>query len=139
VDASVAIKWLIPEDDQPRALYIRQSYQEGALHVIAPGLITAEIGNVLWKYAMRGLLTAADADRALARFQQDSPILKDSPSLNATALRLALRYRRTFYDSLYLALAMLHQCDLITADERLVRSMQPAFPSVHLLREYVSA
>jgi len=59
--------------------------------------------------------------------------------LNATALRLATRHRRTFYDSLYLALALHYQCDLITADEKFVRSMQPAFPRVHLLRDYVSA
>ena len=34
------------------------------------------------------------------------------------------------YDCLYVALAEREQCELITADDRLVRSMQPLFPFV---------
>lgn len=63
--------------------------------------------------------------------------LQDSPVFDATALRLAMQYRRTFYDSLYLALALHHNCDLITADEKFVRAMQSVFPSVRLLKNYV--
>ena len=136
VDASVAIKWLLPERDQPSALRIRTLYQQGTLTAIAPGLITSDIGNVLWKYVTRGLLTPEDAGRALFRFHQDAPILRDSPVFNATALRLAAQYRRTFYDSLYLALALHHNCQLVTADEKFVRAMQAVFPSVRLLRDY---
>jgi predicted nucleic acid-binding protein len=139
VDASVAIKWLLPEQDQSRALHIRRLYGEGVLTLIAPGLITAEIGNVLWKYVTRGLLTGQDAEHAFLRFHKDEPILRDLPVFDETALRLAIRCRRTFYDSLYLALALHHNCELITADEKFVRAMQPLFPSVRLLKDYVPA
>ena len=64
----VAIKWLLSEEDQPRALHIRGLYDAGVLSVIAPGLIAAEIGNVLWNYVTRGLLTGPDAERAPAGF-----------------------------------------------------------------------
>jgi predicted nucleic acid-binding protein len=137
VDASVVIKWLIPEDDQPKALEIRDSYQEARMNVVAPGLLTAEIGNVLWKRVRSGLLSSAEAEKALFRFQQDTPILRDSPVINASALRLAVAHNRTFYDSLYLAVAIHHQCDLVTADEKFVRAMAPAFPAVRLLKSYV--
>ena len=137
VDASVVIKWLIPEDDQPKALQIRDLYQEARMNVIAPGLLTAEIGNVLWKRVRSGLLASAHADKALFRFQQDTPLLRDSQLINATALRLAVLHNRTFYDSLYLAVAIHHHCDLVTADEKFVRAMEPAFPAVRLLKSYV--
>ena len=137
VDASVVIKWLIPEDDQPKALKIRDLYQEARLNVIAPGLLTAEIGNVLWKRVRSGLLGSAHADKALFRFQQDTPVLRDSQVINATALRLAVLHNRTFYDSLYLAVAIHHHCDLVTADEKFVGAMEPAFPAVRLLKSYV--
>jgi len=139
VDASVAIKWLLPEEDQPRALHLRRLYSEGILTVIAPGLITAEIGNVLWKHVARGLLAGQDAERALSRFHKDSPIVRDSPVFDKTALRLAVQYHRTFYDSLYLALALHHDCELITADEKFVRAMQSMFPSVRLLKDFAPA
>jgi predicted nucleic acid-binding protein len=64
VDASVAIKWLLPEEDQPHALHIRSLYSEGALTVIAAGLI---IGDILWKYVTRGLLAGQDAERLFLR------------------------------------------------------------------------
>jgi predicted nucleic acid-binding protein len=136
VDASVVIKWLLPEEDQPLALRIRNSYQEGALAAIAPRLIAAEIGNVMWKYVTRGLLTGPEAERAFFRFHKDAPLLRDSPVFDATALRLAVQYKRTFYDSLYLALALHHNCDLVTADKKFVAAMQSQFSSVHLLRDY---
>ena len=139
MDASVAIKWLLPEQDQPRALHIRSLYSEGVLTAIAPGLIVAEIGNVLWKYVTRGLLTGPEAERAFLRFHKDAPLLRDSPVFDATALRLAIQHNRTFYDSLYLALALHHNCELVTADEKFVRAMQSVFPSVRLLKNYVSA
>lgn len=130
------IKWLLPEEDQARALQIRKLYSDGVLTVIAPGLITAEIGNVLWKYVAKGLLTGSEAERAFLRFHQDAPLLRDSPLFDATALQLAIQYKRTFYDSLYLALALHHKCELITADGRFVQAMQPLFPSVRLLKDY---
>ena len=130
------IKWLLPEEDQPCALQIRKLYADGVLTVIAPGLIAAEIGNVIWKYVARGLLTGPEAERAFLRFQNDAPLMRNSPLFDATALRLAIQYKRTFYDSLYLALALHHTCELVTADEKFVRAMQPQFPSVRLLKDY---
>ena len=85
MDASVVIKWLIPEDDQPKALKIRDLYQEARMNVIAPGLLTAEIGNVLWKRVRSGLLGSAHADKALFRFQQDTPVLPDAIQLACAA------------------------------------------------------
>jgi len=44
VDASVVVKWLIPEDQSLRAVSLRERFD-----FAAPDLIHAEIVNILWK------------------------------------------------------------------------------------------
>lgn len=44
------------------------------------------------------------------------------------ALQLAMHYRRTVYDSIYIVLASHAGAELITADERLANSLAAHFP-----------
>ena len=50
-----------------------------------------------------------------------------SVSLVNEAFQLALKHQRAVYDCLYLALAIREKCQLITADEALVRQLQPSY------------
>ena len=50
LDASVAVKWLPPEDLSPQAVRLLK----GNNSFLAPDLIYGEVGNVLWKRARRG-------------------------------------------------------------------------------------
>lgn len=61
VDASVAIKWFIPEIRSEAALRLHHSHSR--LHV--PALITLELGNMLAKKIRRGELTRAENDMIL--------------------------------------------------------------------------
>jgi predicted nucleic acid-binding protein len=54
------------------------------------------------------------------------------------ALNLAIDYRRTVYDSLFVALAIREGCQLITADERLVNAVAQKLPQVVLLSAWSS-
>ena len=47
-----------------------------------------------------------------------------APSLFEPAYLLAAEFGRTVYDSLYLALALLATCPMVTADRRLVNALQ---------------
>lgn len=60
IDASVAIKWVVPEDDSSRALALRTSHS-----FMAPQLILAEIANIIWKKNQRRELSGDEADVAL--------------------------------------------------------------------------
>lgn len=48
--------------------------------------------------------------------------------LLADALTIALAAKRTVYDSLYVALAILYGAEMITADERLANSLAATLP-----------
>ena len=52
VDASVALKWVIPEYGSILALALRREHR-----FTAPDLLIADCANVLWKQVRRGFLS----------------------------------------------------------------------------------
>jgi len=131
VDANVAAKWLLPATgegllDQANhlvALHVRRDLQ-----LLAPDLIEAEIGNVLWKAVRRNRISQAEAENSLRRFSDLSIQVVPTSDLLGRALQIAVACDRSFYDSLYVALALTTNTELITADERLVNALGSRFP-----------
>ena len=68
VDASVAIKWFLPEPLSEEARQILDEYQAGRLSVLAPDLIYAEVGNIVWKRQVFHGLVAEEPRRLLTSF-----------------------------------------------------------------------
>ena len=121
VDASVVIKWYIPEPDSGQATPLL----DGRAQLLAPDLITAELGNVLWKKARAGELAAQDATDIAEAFVSACPVLMwPSTLLLRGALDIAVMFQRPVYDALYLALAVAQNCRVITADNRLARALR---------------
>lgn len=115
VDASVVIKWYLPEPFTEHAVRLRES---GAAFD-APDLLYAEVGNVLWKRVQRGELARENAT-AIAEALALMPIEAHPSRLLATAaLQIACTTKLTVYDCLYAAAALLTGFPLVTADRRL--------------------
>jgi predicted nucleic acid-binding protein len=131
LDASVAAKWLLPAANEG---LLDQANRLAALHVkrelqlLAPDLIEAEIGNVLWKAVRRRRISAANAETSLRDFIALGIATIPTSELLEQALQIAVAYDRSFYDSLYVALAVSTKAELITADERLVNALGGRFP-----------
>lgn len=114
IDASVAIKWLVPEDDHEKALTARRDHD-----FIAPQLIYAECANIVWKKVRKGELTAQEA--------RESALFIDTYDIKTVAVRdlvpialdLSLHLDHAAYDCFYLALALLEDCPFLTADVKL--------------------
>ena len=131
VDANVAAKWLLPAagegllDQANRlvALHVRRELQ-----LLAPDLIEAEIGNVLWKAVRCNRISQAEAENSLQRFTALAIQIVPTSDLLGQALQIAVACGRSFYDSLYVALALATKTELITADERLVNALGTRFP-----------
>jgi len=117
VDASVAIKWVLPEDDSDVAEDLVTS---GApLH--APAFIFVEFANVLWKRMRRDGLSDADATDLMARMRRAPLMLWQGEEPLPATLPLARILDHAAYDCAYLALAIQLDAVYVTADRRFWR------------------
>lgn len=115
VDASVAIKWFVPEI---HSLAAARLLDPEVYVLLAPDLIGPEVGNTLWKKMRRDELTREEASEILRAFERVDLQIHPSGVLLAPAFDLATALDRTVYDSLYLALAVAQECSLVTADSK---------------------
>jgi len=115
VDASVAIKWFIPEvhsDAARRLLDHPHQY-------FAPDLLFAEVGNIVWKKVRRHEIAAQDAGRLVEDLSRSVIEAVPCRTLLTDAHALAAATGQTVYDSMYVALAIRLDTRLITADAKL--------------------
>lgn len=115
VDTSVAVKWFF---DEPHAEAARRLLAaDCALH--APDFVDIELDHVLAKKRRRGEIDAAEAAEVRGAFgglplrRHPVGILRD------LAFDLACSHGRGIYDALFVALALLLDAPLVTADRRL--------------------
>jgi predicted nucleic acid-binding protein len=130
VDASVVIKWFVSEPLSVEARRILDDYQAGSLSFVAPDLINAEVGNIVWKKQTFQGLGADDAKAVIDGFRKLEIRFAPTAQLLGDAYNLAITHRRTVYDSLYLGLSVREVCQFVTADERLVKAVSSALPNV---------
>src|SRR5579872_7261310 len=95
VDASVAVKWFVPEVHVDRALRILQDFADGKLRLISPDIIVGEVGNALWKRSvLLGHITVAEAQDDYRRFLALGIERHSSLGLAPLAFKLATDERR---------------------------------------------
>lgn len=115
VDASIAAKWYLPEAHGAAA----QRLLDPSRRLLAPDLLFPEVGNVLWKRVLKGEVGERKAVEILSALEAVPLQIWESRSLMPVALEIGCRSRSTIYDSLYVALAMVARCPLVTADRGL--------------------
>lgn len=133
VDASLLGAAFFAEPHSERAASLLASKRP----LLAPDLIVAEFANVVWKRIGRGEIDRREADQMLGDFTALPLRLTAGSELIAAAFEIAVAFRRTVYDALYLALAVEQSAVLVTADRRLVNAMasSPLAPHVAALAE----
>ncbi len=120
IDASVILKWFVPEEHSEPALRLKRT--DARLH--APAFLTLEVGNVLLKKRRRGELAAQDVEDIWRAFRH-APVRRHADeTLVLAAFDLAHHTKQSVYDSLYLALAMELRLPLLTADRRFYHALQ---------------
>jgi predicted nucleic acid-binding protein len=117
VDATVAVKWFLPdgEDAVDEAIELLHAHGRGDIVIAAP-----EHGQLELLSALRSRGFAADAlpmvaDRLLLAEIEWAPL---GPLL-AETVRLSSAHRLTMYDAAYAALALRLDAELVTGDLRL--------------------
>lgn len=124
VDASVAVKWLIPEEYSQLALKLLKELAEGVTELHAPLMLKYEVHNALRTYVSRKIITTENAYR-LSRIFSQIELSYHEPSWKAlqASLKQALEYGITVYDAIYITLAQEVNATLITADKQLYQKI----------------
>lgn len=132
LDASVALKWVLPEADSDKAIALQTDFENNVHDLIAPDTFPVEVAHSLTRAERRGLIQPPEA---MLRFQQVAltlPRLHSYLAVLPRALELSSQVRIGVYDCLYVALAEREACDLVTADQRLVNTFKGWFSVVPL-------
>lgn len=119
VDASLAFKWLVEEEDSDKAHAILQSWNSQEITPSAPRLMPFEVANALHRRVVRGELTVEAAGHLIESLLSSALELHEAPNLHGRAMELAHQLDQgAVYDAHYLALAEALGCELWTADEK---------------------
>ena len=129
-DASVAAKWLVwaGEPLEAEALSLLHLRNQGQLEFIVPDLIWLEIGSILCKAVQHGRCTKEAAKDSIPALRDYDLTTEPSGPLLESAFAIARQHSRTFYDSVYVALAVSRQATFVTADEKLANATAAYLP-----------
>jgi len=118
VDTSVLIKWFKTRDEEylREARELLEEIERHEVEVHVPALLLYEVGNIL---LLETRLESAALEEAVERLET-LPVVVAPPAtpLLKQALRLGRKFKLTFYDASFLALAVELDCPLVTADRR---------------------
>lgn len=125
LDASVVVKWLVPEESQLDAFAILDS----TTRVAAPHLIVSEVATALSKKVRLEAVPLSEAREALTMWlehfiPEGRPVLHMDEKLLPDALNLSVKFNHQLSDCIYLALAQKLDARLVTADEKFVSKMR---------------
>lgn len=119
VDASVAVKWLVPEADSE----IADRLLVGVEPLHAPRLLVSEVANALWRRSRLGDIEADHASVLMDLIPEMPLRWRRDEELGGDALTLALDLDRPVHDCVYLALAYRIGARVVTADRRFARAV----------------
>lgn len=121
VDASIAIKWFVAEQDTPAAVkFYEMSIAQG---LSAPELIVAEVANAAWKKVLRGEISKRQALRIAGDLEASITRLFPIAMLVEHASEMAIELQHPVYDCLYLACAELLSEPMVTVDRRIIAAV----------------
>jgi predicted nucleic acid-binding protein len=122
VDASVALKWVLPERDSNLAQVLAEADEE----LLIPDFWLNEACNICWLQVRKGKWTADEAREALALLRaQLPPTPTGDLDLHDVALDIGLAIHHSTYDPLYVAFTIaVGARGLVAADSAFVRDMQ---------------
>jgi len=138
IDASIALLWLMNDSLTPEARLLRRCFVEQEMRMLAPPLFRPEVTSTIRRWLFTGKVNDEYARDALRRSLRLPVLISDAGEalqLRAFDIATALNRPRA-YDSQYLALAEFNQCELWTADRRLVNAARRTFPWVRWLGDY---
>ena len=131
VDASVALKWFLPDEEgSDSALKLLQRFVSGRLELLAPCLLEYEVVNSLVIAGRRGRIGEEIVERAIESFFDLGVPTRDLQGLHRETFMIATKCRCSGYDAAYVALAQKEGIPLITVDVRLATAAGTVYKNI---------
>jgi predicted nucleic acid-binding protein len=135
IDASVALKWLMDDEEcVGQAVALRDDGFKAAKVLYAPTLLFYEAINGLVVASRRGRLPEREIPDALEDLLAVGVTMRTPDHRLVTTA--ALVHRLSAYDGAYLALAEQEDCELWTGDQALYRNVGGAMKRVRWIGDY---
>ena len=134
VDASISLKWFLPEPNTPEALALLR----GGHKLVAPEIIKYEVISGLVRRVRQDQLSADEARESvedwLDALSNETVHLIVDDRLVTEAAQIACEIKHPLYDCLYLALARRLDAPFVTADQTLIQRASTVLPGVYSLQ-----
>ena len=122
IDASVALPWFFADEKNGASdIILTEVYRDGAM---VPALWPIEMGNALTMGLRRRRITDPDYFKSIAALAEIPVTVEplDPKRALANVPPLATKHGLTFYDAMYLELAMRLSVSLATFDAEIIRA-----------------
>src|SRR5216683_4353085 len=136
LDSSIGFKTLVPEALTDKAELLLQDYRNAVHELLSPDVYPVEVIHALTRAERQGRITPAEGGKLYVSFMTSLPKLRPNMSLLPRAYDISSNMRVGVYDCLYVALAEREHCELATADDKLVKNLQPQFPFIKHLSTF---
>jgi predicted nucleic acid-binding protein len=123
IDASVIIKWLLPDEEDPVAMNIKNDFAAKEMTISIPYLTYYEVGNVLKIAVKRDRITKDIAEKLYQAFVNLDFVVYATRDLSMLTISKTLEYDISFYDASYIALAEYLNIPFLTADSKLANNV----------------
>jgi len=122
IDASIGVKWFSckDEDNVDLALQIRDLKLKNGIEVTVPDLFFFETMNALLK--KEGFTNEIIHFSLETLYRMNLNIIYPDKEIIGNTIDIARKSKLTFYDSLYIAVAMSRQALLITEDQEMLQN-----------------
>jgi predicted nucleic acid-binding protein len=137
VDASVVARWYLPSPPHlDLARQVRADYQAARIDLTAPENLRIEVGGAFHQAMRAQYIRSADSERWYNEFLDWNIPVVETADLLRPAFRLSLRHGCSFYDAVYLALALEESIPFLHADQRLRNALAGRFTLELWIEDY---
>jgi predicted nucleic acid-binding protein len=136
LDSAVALKWVLPEIHSATAKKLRDDFENQIHALIARDVFAVEVSHALVRAERKKIVPIGQAAALLVDVMKSAPALFSYLPLLSRATDIASRMRCGVYDCLYVALAEREGCELVTADDKLVKNLKNIHPFILDLQSF---
>jgi predicted nucleic acid-binding protein len=136
LDSSVGVKWALIEQDTDKARQLRNDYGNGVHELISPDIFPIETAHSLTRAERQRRIAVSQAAVLWIDIMRAAPMLHPHAPLIPRAIAISSQMRIGVYDCVYVALAEQEGCELVTADDLLIRNLLFTFPFIRALASF---